>query len=406
MADFQVTSATFDALLQEDYVRQDIVDAINKATVFKSKLKRKGTIDGRRAIYPVMTGVAQGNGSRSEMAPLPAYGAGVYEDAIVSTMSHYGRFVVSGQAEVFSSRKAFVDFAMRSLKDTKEGLMLNIARQMWSGGTGALALVNGAVLAGVSSITVDSAYGVLWGSLAGNTTFLFKKNMQLAFGAENNNGAGYSVTAITGTTISISPALAGNVADNTVISVLGSASNEMEGWLKLVGTAAFQNTLFGTTTYHNINRSTSPDFEGNATDASAALSLTNIRAIKDVLFKRGAEAELCICSTEVARDYEALLVANQRYVPAVKLEGGHTALEHDGLPFTKDKDAPVKALNLVSPSAIEIVQREDPNWIKQGDQILQKVSGFDAKEAVLRWYANIDCSEPRRQAILYNLTVS
>ncbi|MEO6566767.1 MAG: phage major capsid protein [Casimicrobiaceae bacterium] len=406
MADFQVTSATFDALLQEDYIRQDITDAINKATVFKSKLNRKGTIDGRRAIYPVMTGVAQGNGSRAEMAPLPAFGAGVYEDAIVNTMSHYARFIVSGQAEVFSSRKAFVDFAMRALKDTKEGLMLNIARQMWSAGDGALALVNGAVLAGVSTVTVDSAYGVLWGSLAGNTTFLFKKNMQIQFGAENNSGAGYSVTGSTGTTITFTPALAANVADNVVISINGSASSEMEGWLKIVATASLQNTLLGTVVYHNINRTNSPDWEGNATNASAALSLTNIRAIKDALFKRGGNPELCIVSTEVCRDYEALLTPNQRFVPAIKLEGGATAIEHDGVPFTKDKDAPAKALNLVSASAIEIVQRDDPNWQKQGDAIMRVVSGFDAKEGTLRWYANLDCSEPRKQAILYNLTVS
>lgn len=406
MADYQITSATYDALLQEHYIRENITDAINKATVFKSKLNRKETIDGRRAIYPVMVGVAQGNGSRAEMTPLPAFGAGVYVDAIVNTMSHYGRFVVSGQGEVFSSRKAFVQFAMRALKDTKEGLMLNIARQMWGAGDAAVALVNGAVLAGVSVITVDSAYGVLWGSLAGNTTFLIKKNMQLQFGTENNNGAGYTVVSTTGTTITITPALGNNVADNAVVAINGSPGSEMEGWLKIVATASFQNTLLGTTIYHNIDRTTYPDWEGNVVNAAAALSLVNIRATKDALFKRGGEAELAIGSTEVMRDYEALLVANQRFVPATKLEAGYTALEHDGLPMTKDKDAPVKALNFVSPSVIDIAQREDPNWIKQGDTIMQVVQGFDAKEGTLRWYANLDCAEPRKNALLYNITVS
>lgn len=404
----QVTTAQFDALLQEDYVRQDIVDAINKATVFKSKLNRKGTVDGRRAIYPVMVGVAQGVGSRAEMAPLPEYGAGTYVDAIVDTKSNYGRFIVSGQAEVFSTRKAFVDFAMRSLRDTKEGLMLDVARQLWSDGSGGLCRVNngGGYAPGSSTLTVDSAYGVAWGSLSTNTTFLLRRNMKIQIGSENNGGAGYLVTGISGTTVSISPALQNAVADDDLITRNGS-TDDIEGWLLAVATADFQNSVLGLgTTYHNIDRSTYSDWEGNAIDASAALSLDNIRSAKDTLFVRGGEATLCICSTQVNRDYENLLNDNQRFTPPTKLDGGYTALTHDGLPFVKDKDAPVKALNLVTTDSLSWVQRGDPEWIKQGDQILQKVSGYDAKEGVLRWYSNLDCDQPRKNLILYDLTVS
>lgn len=409
MADYQVTSATFDALLKEDYIRDDIVDAINKATVFKSKLTRSETIDGRRAIYPVMTQVAQGNGSRAEGAPLPNFGGGTYQDAIVNTFSHYARFLVTGQAEVFSSRNAFVQFVERTLKDTKEGLTLNIARQSWSDGSGTIALVNGALSAGSSTITVDSAYGVAWGSAATNTTFLVRPGMIVQFGSENNGGAGYTVGAITGTTFNVTPALQNAISDNARITLVNSANQECEGWLKMVATASFMTSdlSMSSAVYHNIDRAATPVWEGNVTNASqAALSLAMIRAIKDKLFVRGETAELCVASPQVTRDYEALLVPNQRFVPAVKLEGGATAIEHDGLMFTKDKDAPMQALNLCSTSGISWAQRNDPEFIKQGDQILQKVSGFDAKEAVLRWYANLDCSVPRAQAMVYNINVA
>src|SRR5580698_7191374 len=172
MADYQVTSATFDALLKEDYITQEIVDAINKATVFKSKLTRTQTIDGRRAIYAVQVAVAQGNGSRAEGAALPNYGAGQFQDAIVNTFSHYARFIVTGQAEVFSSRNAFVQFVERTLKDTKEGLMLNIGRQSWGDGTGTISLTSGSTAQGANTFTAGSAYGVLWGSVSTNTTML------------------------------------------------------------------------------------------------------------------------------------------------------------------------------------------------------------------------------------------
>ena len=409
MADYQVTSATFDALLKEDYIRDDIVDAINKATVFKSKLNRTETIDGRRAIYAVQVQVAQGNGSRAEGAPLPNYGGGVYQDAIVNTFSHYARFVVTGQSEVFSSRNAFVQFVERTLKDTKEGLTLNLARQSWSDGSGTIAMVNGSTAAGSSTIALKNAFGVAWGSAATNTTFLCRQGMTVQFGSENNGGQGYTIGAITGTTIAITPALQNAVSDGARMTLVNSANQEVEGWLKIVATASFMTSVLGqsSTVYHNIDRAAYSVWEGNVTDASqAALSLANIRAIKDKLFVRGETAELCIGSPQIVRDYEALLTPNQRFVPAVKLDGGATAIEHDGLLFTKDKDAPLQALNLVSPSGIAWAQRNDPEFIKQGDQILQKVSGYDMKEAVLRWYANLDCSVPRGQAMLYNLNVA
>jgi hypothetical protein len=79
-----------------------------------------------------MLGVHQGVGARAENAKLPAAGRGQYEDAIVTTKYNYAQLYITGQAKEFSTRKAFVDFAMRILKDTKEGLTLDLARQSWS----------------------------------------------------------------------------------------------------------------------------------------------------------------------------------------------------------------------------------------------------------------------------------
>jgi hypothetical protein len=83
MAGIVVTKAQWDALLQEDYVMKGIVSAVNKATPFKSKLKRKGMTSGRRRIYPVQVGMSQGNGARGEGEEMPDYGAEEFVDAIV-----------------------------------------------------------------------------------------------------------------------------------------------------------------------------------------------------------------------------------------------------------------------------------------------------------------------------------
>jgi hypothetical protein len=51
-------------------------------------------------------------------------------------------------------------------------------------------------------------------------------------------------------------------------------------------------------------------------------------------------------------------------------------------------------------------QPRDPNWLTDGTGIMRVVSGQDAKEALLRWYSNLDFEEPRRVGIGYNITTS
>lgn len=386
------------------------MSAVNTATPFRDTLKRVGMTAGRRRIYPVQVGTAQGTGARAEGAQMPAYGAGEYQDVQVTAAYNYATFKITGQSEEFSDRAAFARFGMRILKDTKEGLKLSIGRQSWGDGQGKLALVNGALLAGASTIVVDSAYGVSWGSLSTNTTFLVKRQMQVAFGAEDNNGAGYTVTSVGGTSFVVSPVLQGNVADNTAVTLNGSADEEIEGFLLMAATSSFQTSVLGlsTDTYHGIDRSNYPEWEGNIINAAAALSLTNIRALRDAIYKRtdDEESNLFMCSTEVVRDYEALLQPGQRFVPATKLEGGHTIIEHDGLRISKDSRAPVKAVSLADTKCIAWAQTRDPHWQNDGAGIMRTVAGQDAQEGLLKYYANLDCEEPRRMGLMYNLTVS
>lgn len=405
---FVASLANWDALLQEDYVQGQIVSAINIATPFRDTLKRVGMTSGRERVYAAKVGASQGQGARAEGANMPQYGAGEYQDVTLKARYNYAPFKVTGQSEEFGSKKAFVEFAMQILKDTKEGLRLFTGRQCWGDGQGTLALVNGALLAGATTIVVDSAFGVLWGSLATNTTFLIKRQMSVQFGTDDNSGQGYRVTSVGATSFTIAaPGLAANVADNATISVLGSANLEIEGLLVGGATAAFMTTLgLASTIYHGINRTNFPEWEGNVINYAAALSLTGIRALRDAIYKRtdDEESNLFICSTEMVADYEALLQPGQRFVPATKLEGGHTIIEHDGLRISKDSRAPIKAIFLMDTKCIAWAQTQDPHWLQDGQGIMRVVPGQDAKEALLKWYSNLDFTEPRRVGIGYNVT--
>lgn len=410
MAGYTATLANWDALLEEDYVKGQIVQAINTATPFKDELKRVGMTSGRERVYAAKVGASQGQGARAEGANMPNYGAGEYQNVKVQAKYNYAPFKITGQSEEFGTKKAFVEFGLQILQDTKEGLRLFTGRQCWGDGQGTLCKINGGQNAGDTTMTVGSAYGVSWGSLATVTTFLVKRNMYVQFGAEDNGGLGYKVTSVGTTTFVITPGLAANVADTTSVSVLGSANNEFLGALVFGGTSSFMTSVLGKANgvYHGIDRSLFPEWEGNVVNANAALSLPLIRSIRDAIYKRtdDEESNLMIGSTEMARDYEALLVANQRFTPPTKLRGGHTVLSHDGLDFAKDSKAPIRALFFFDTAKIAWAQTRDPHWLQDNQGIMRVVPGQDAKEALLKWYAELDCMEPRRQGILYNVTTS
>ena len=412
MSGIVVTKTQWDALLQEDYVMDGIKVAVNKATPFKTKLRRKGMTSGRRRIYPVQVGMSQGNGARGENEEMPDFGAEEFVDAIVSAKYNYGTFKVTGPSMEFSSRKAWVEFGDRQLQGTKEGLTQNVGRQCWGDGSGKLALVNNGAgyAAGATSATVDSAFGVSWGSQATKTTVLLRKNMYIQFGTEDNNGQGYKITGLTGITVTFTPGLVNAVADNTAIYMKKSKDKEIGGFLKFVATASFMTGVLGLSDaiYNGIDRATYDSWEGNVINGGgAALTMTLIRNLKDAVFERteDEESNLCINSTKTVAAYEALLTPNQRLIPPMKLEGGYTAIAHDGLRVTKDSKAPSKCFTIMNTDYIAWAQTRDPHWDDDGNGPLHRVQGQDARSALLKWYAELDVDEPRRQGILYDINV-
>src|SRR5215475_2075913 len=110
MAGFVATLQNWDALLEEDYVKGQIVSAINISTAFKDRLRRVGMTSGRERVYAVKVGASQGQGARAEGALMPAYGAGEYQNVRVRAKYNYAPFKVTGQSEEFGTKRAFIDF--------------------------------------------------------------------------------------------------------------------------------------------------------------------------------------------------------------------------------------------------------------------------------------------------------
>lgn len=407
MAGFVVTRDSWAEVYQNDYVKGKFWSAVDTSTPFYDELEKKETTHGTQRVALLQVGVAQGSGARAELQNLPAPGAKRWKNPITTCKYNYATVRSSGPSRVFADENAFVDYATELLGGAIEGFKLNIGRQTWGDGQGILALANGALAPGALTAPVDSPYGVGWGALASNTTYLVKQDMVVQFGTENNGGAGYTVGTVSGTGFNFTPPLLNAVADNATVSLLASANQEIEGWLKMVGTAAFMTTLGLSTTYHAIDRTLAPMWEGNVLNGNAQLSLAMIRALRDLIWKRtnDEKSNLFMTSSEIARDYEALLQPGVRFQP-LRMEGGRTLLSHDGLKISKDASAPVKAFNLADTDMINWVQSGEPAWMNDGSGIMRQVSGLDAQEAARYWYSNLEAREPRRLGICYNVTVN
>jgi hypothetical protein len=82
----------------------------------------------------------------------------------------------------------------------------------------------------------------------------------------------------------------------------------------------------------------------------------------------------------------------------VKLEGGYTALEHDGLRFTRDSKAPTQSINLLDTDKIAWMETRPPHWFDDGSGPMRAVPGQDASRRAAPLVRGARRQEPRRRA--------
>src|SRR5690606_34695559 len=100
------------------------------------------------------------------------------------------------------------------------------------------------------------------------------------------------------------------------------------------------------------------------------------------------EVSLIIGSFGVRRAYQSLLTALRRYVNTMELEGGFSALEFNGKPFTVDKDAPYNTLFLLDETYLRLFETSKPKWMDRDGAVL-KYDGNTGWRAIYRWFFNL-----------------
>lgn len=395
---------TIDGLLKDDYVIQQIQDTVNKSTLMLSKIKSEKTTAGRQFIFPVQLGVSQGVGARLENTTLPSAGFGEYDQASGNVKYIYGSFYITGQAisATKGNKAAFADALKQALRDTREGLKLDVQRQIWGDGTGAIAKVDGAVSAS-ATVPVKDPYNLSYDAadaLTGSQkTRLFKRNMNLYFDSGTDQQGVVSAVNSSAGTLTLT---ATTTLDDNAVIYRGDTTSLHSKDKEIAGISKF---MTATGTYLNISRTGTPEWQANVVDLSDAISEDAIRsALNTALINGVAEPDLIVTDLVTKARYEKLLQAQKRFVNPMELEGGFKVLEFDGMPIWADKDAPPQRMYFFHMPDIVWFVMEDYQFMDRDGAVLSRVANKDAYEAVLFSYRDLACKRPANQTVLHDIT--
>jgi len=400
------TLTYFAEALKIDYLPV-IREQLNNAGVLSSKIERnERDVSGKQWQITTHTQRNSGVGSGTETG-LPTAGKQAYANPYGSVKYTRGRISVSGPViEASKDDKGAMARALESeIKGVTADMKKEVNYQFFNDGSAVRALINGDPGTEVT-LTLDTP-GTRW----------LSEGMKIdivdpTLGDITTSGTGLTLSTISSATAcKLSAATNADVADNDWVvrsgaralgggSLANNPSYEMMGLKGIIDDGTYAATL------HNITRSTNPywNCSVNSTDSNAGtlrdMTLDLIQASLTSVEVNGGKTNLIISDHALRDVYAALVVADKRFVNTMKLDGGWTALEYNGIPWVADGDCPTNTVFFVDTDHLQIMQMSDWNWMDRDGAVLSRVSGEDSYEAVLYWYADLTTDKPKAHAFL------
>ena len=430
-ADTDVVS-TIDAILKLDYIMNKMVDTVNKSTWFLSQITREKMTGGKKFIFTIQTGVAEGQGNRGEGMKLPDYGAGVYEEVSYHVRYQYATMRLTGPAMAVSNKRsaAYASILTNALKDVRNGFTLETYFQTMGKETGVIAKVSGAVTIGAAGdtdeVTFKDPYGLDYSTHAAAVVDqvskfpFFRIGMQLVFAHVVSGALTFrNIGTVTGIkpdgTVLVKFKDATNLANNDLI-IRGDAITTAEATGKsnygknYVGLA---DIVQNSGTYLSLDRTNQPGWQGNVLSVGSANSRTGLLEVHVQGALNEAEVRsdgmntspgLLMSNHQAQTIYMSIMVDRKRFVnPPTDLQGGRSALSYNGKPWTVDKICPPQRLYMLNMSTFCWVYFQKPHWGQLDGRILRVPEGYDAATAYMRTYRQVVNEKPQNNTVLQNI---
>lgn len=449
--------SNYEEALKEFYL-SPVQDQLNNDTILMSILGSRVNetdVSGKEAVIDCHYGRTTGTGARADGGTLPTPGYQKYKTVKVPMKYNYGRVQFTGPtiAATRNDRGAFVRVIESEINGMVTDSKQEFNRQMWGCGYGVVARWN--ATGSATSYNLERAYR---SNSAGGDGF------GSTFGAKylkENNSAVPVVLTVAASVITTATVDATNIAVSAITEVkasgydtitctnpsvteaagtfyvrpgnmatYNSSTNDGSARLEMMG-------LRGIVSDNNPNQvalftATAAELPSSSSDGLQSLSAgtyTWWKAIvkthpsgryagqrpidfdlmqecfDDVEIAAGKDygPDLILTTHAIRREYIALCRADRRQINTMTLEGGWSAIEYNGVPFTVDRDAIDGEIYFLTTGDLELYRMSDFEWMQKDGAILNRVADADAYEATLFRYAEFGCRRRNSQLVLCDI---
>uniref|UniRef100_A0A6M3LAD7 Putative capsid protein n=1 Tax=viral metagenome TaxID=1070528 RepID=A0A6M3LAD7_9ZZZZ len=449
--------SNYDEALKTFYLPA-VQEQLNHETFLADKLEvNEEDVSGTDATIDCHYGRSSGTGARADGGALPDADYQKFKQCIVPTRYQYGRVTFSGPtiAATRDEKGAYARVIDTEITGIVKDLAQEVNRQMWGCGYGVLArwLSGTGTAPYVQKKYMGNAVGGDgFGSTFGGkyfqenpvgTTYLDSSQSGSHMDVMTVSTTKLTVTAITEGTTSdlltmtdsgVSESAGtyyvrlGNVRTLAASSVAGYARLEMMG---LRGIVTDENpddiALFDGATDYDTNRghNVADPLQGldvdsyswwkSQVDASSAGRYRAQRALSRKLMQKmfdkvekaagvGYGPDTIMTTRAIRREYFELVVPDVRHVNTMELDGGWEALDYNGVPLMVDDDAIDGEMYFLTLKDLQVYRMSDYDWMNKDGNILSRITGYDAYEAVLYRYAELGCKRRNSQGVLCDLS--
>jgi hypothetical protein len=451
------TLSNYDEVLKTYYL-EGIQDYLNNSTILKNLIEvNEKDITGKDATIEMHYGRSSGTAAVGDGGDLPTSAYQKFQTATVPMKYVYGRIEVTGPsiAATRNSKGAYGKALDTEVRGIVNDLSKEVNRMDWGAGYGLLARWQSG---SSTAIVLQKKYrgcaagGDAFGSAFGGK-YLDKRTDCVAVVCSSISSATSASYTVDSTALTVS-ALTKGTAGTDTLTITDAAVTEAASTFYVRGNATQQS--LGTAAASGGHRKESMGLRGLVTDTNIddisisdgtntglgttspgvdalqglavgtytwfksivdshssgryagqrALSLTLMQTMFDMVEEQAGKdfgPTLMLTTRAIRREYLELVRANKTFVNTMELDGGWTALDYNGVPFTVDNDAIDGEIYFLTLADIQMYRMSDYDWMQKDGAVLSRISGYDIYEAVLYRYHEMGIKNRATQGVITDI---
>lgn len=446
-----------------------IQEQLNHDTILADRIAvNEEDVSGKNFTIECHYGRNTGIGARADGGVMPTAGYQKYKTMVVPMKYQYGRVNFTGPtiAATRDGKGAYANVVDNEITGVVRDFKKELNRQYWGCGYGIVARwSSGSTTSATATIYVQKAYrgnaaqpsafGSTFGAkyieemgAIGLADITFSTNVVTVIAIDasmDTSSSPITVTdrttyttkdSFTNTDASANAAIAGdffirpgNLAAVAAVAstTLGGARLESMGLRGIVTNTDLDDIAFADGTGTGFTSTHTDPLQGLAigtygwwkahvdTHASGryagqrALTLTMMQKMFDKVEESAGKdygPDMILTTRAIRREYLELCQADRRFVNTMELDGGWTAIDYNGVPFTVDNDAIDGEIYFLTLKEFAMFRMSDFDWMEKDGSILSRIANYDAYEAILYRYAELGCRRRNNQGVICDLSYS